>query len=142
MAVMNPLNLEIEIAEPKTGMAKAVLNELIEQLQIFADTGKQHIIDLTSLPMTSSDKHELESLLGTGEINITLSTIGESQINETAFSGIWWIKHYTPDRKLISELIEITDVPAIIKSHQDDIKHAANEIKNIINNDEQEIRYE
>lgn len=136
-------NIPLEVAEPNTGMAKAVLSELLDHMQVLALTGKPHVIDLTSLPMTNSDKQELASLLGKGEVDITLSTIGESLINETAFSGVWWIKHYTSDQKLISELIEITTVPEIIKSHSDDIQHAANELTNIINtDDEQEIRYE
>lgn len=139
---MTLTDIPVEVADPNTGMAKAVLSELLDHLQVLANSGNPHVIDLTSLPMTNSDKQELASLLGTGEVNITLSTIGESLIYETAFSGVWWIKHYTSDQKLISELIEITTVPEIIKSHSDDIKHAANELNKIINSDEQEIRYE
>lgn len=139
---MNLLNIPLEISEPNTGMAKAVLSELFEHLQELAVSSKPHMIDLTSLPMTNSDKQELAKLLGQGEVTITLSTIGESLIHETAFSGVWWIKHYTHDQKLISELIEITPVPGIIKSHPDDIQHAADELKKIIDNDEQETRYE
>ena len=136
MAILNSINLPVEVAEPKTGMAQAVFNELVDRLQEFADSGKKHVIDITSLPLTSSDKRELEELLGQGEVQVTLSTIGESQIIETAYSGIWWIKHFTADEKLISELIEITIIPEIIKSHPDDIKQAANNIKAVNNNNE------
>lgn len=133
MASMKPFNVAIEIKEPKTGMAQAVLNELADKLQEFADSGKQHVIDISSLPLTHSDKQELETLLGQGEVKITLSTIGESRVIETAYSGIWWIKHFTVDDKLISELIEITRIPEIIKSQPDDVKLAATDIKARIN---------
>lgn len=135
MANINPIELPVEVAEPGTGMARAVLSELVEHLQLLAEQGLQHVIDLTSLPMNSTDKRELEDLLGRGEVSVILSTIGDSQIFETRYSGIWWIKHYTVDQQLISELIEITQIPEIIKSHSDDIQQAADEIKKIIDND-------
>lgn len=139
---MKNLNIALEITEPKTGLTKAVLNELIEQLQIFADTGIPHVIDLTSLPMNTSDKQELQTVLGQGEVNITLSTIGDSLIYETGYSGIWWIKHFTADQVLVSERIEITMFPEIIKSHPDDIQQAAKNIKKIIENSQPENIYE
>jgi len=142
MAVMNPLELPIEVSEPKTGMAQAVLSELVEQLQELADHGEPHVIDLTSLPMTTTDKHELETLLGKGEVQVTLSTLGESQIIETAYSGVWWIKHFSADNKLLAELIEVSTIPEIIKSHPDDITQAASNIKSASNNTQQESSYE
>ena len=142
MAIVNPLNIAVDVSEPTTGMAQAVFNELVDKLQELAENAKQHVIDISSLPLSDSDKQQLETLLGQGEVQVTLSTIGESRIVETAYSGIWWVKHYTADDKLISELIEITRIPEIIKSHPDDIQHAANAIKKIIVNSEQEMRYE
>lgn len=130
------MDLPIEIAQPTTGMAQAILSELIDHLPELASSGTQHVIDLTSLPMTDSDKRELASLLGRGEVSITLSTIGDSQIFETGYSGIWWIKHYTADEKLISELLEITQVPEIIKSHPEDVQASAVALKKLIQPDE------
>ncbi len=139
---MKPDDFKVEVIEPKTGMIQAVLSELVEQLQELADHAKQHVIDLSSLPLTTSDKKELEKLLGQGEVQATLSTLGKSQIIETAYHGVWWIKHYSPDEKLLSELIEITSIPEIIKSHPEDIRQAAYEITNISVNTEQERRHE
>jgi len=133
---MNPIELPIEIAQPRTGLAQAVLAELSEHLPALVESDTPHVIDLTSLPMTDSDKRELESLLGKGEVSITVSTIGDSQIFETGFNGIWWVKHYSSDAKLLSELIEITRVPEIIKSHSDDIEQSAIELRNLIASDE------
>lgn len=136
METMNSIELPVEVAEPRTGMAQAVLSELIEYLQLLADKGQQHVIDLTSLPMNNTDKRELEKILGQGEVSVTLSTIGDSQIIETGYSGIWWIKHYTAEQQLISELIEVCPIPEIIKSHSDDIRQSADSIKNLIDKDE------
>lgn len=133
---MNPLNLPVEIAEPSTGMAQAVFNELADRLQAFAEHGDRHVIDLTSLPMTSTDRQQLAEMLGQGEVKITLSTIGDSEIYETAYSGIWWIKHYSADQQLLSELIEVGALPEIVASQPEDIQQAAEAIKNIIDTDE------
>lgn len=133
---MNSLDIPLEIAEPTSGMAQAILTELYDHLSGLASSGTRHVIDLTSLPMSETDKRELESLLGRGEVSVTLKTIGDSEIFETGYCGIWWIKHYTADKKLISELLEITTVPEIIKSHPDDIKKSVDELMKLIDSDE------
>lgn len=130
------MDIPLEIAEPTTGMAQAILTELAQHLPALALSGSVHVIDLTSLPMNDSDKRELEAILGRGEVSVTLQTIGDSEIFETRYSGIWWTKHFTADNQLISELLEITTVPEIIKSHPDDIKQSADELKNLIDSDE------
>lgn len=134
MEKLNPVEIPVEVAEPQTGLAQAVLTELVEHLQILAEQGQQHVIDLTSLPMNSTDKQVLENMLGRGEVSVTLSTLGDSEIYETRYHGIWWIKHYSADQQLISELIEITGIPEIIKSHPEDIQLSLNDIKRVIDN--------
>ncbi|MCP4075641.1 MAG: hydrogenase expression/formation protein [Gammaproteobacteria bacterium] len=126
------IEIPLEIAEPTTGMVQAVLRELLEHVELLAESGQQHVIDLTSLPLNDSDKRELENVLGKGEISVTLSTLGDSRIIETGINGIWWIKHFSPNEKLLAELIEITPFPEIIKSHPDDIKQAVFELKKLI----------
>ena len=128
---MTSLQIPIEVAAPSTGMAQAILTELVNHMQQLVDTGASHVIDLASLPMSDTDKQELESLLGKGEVTITLHTLGDSHIFETAFSGIWWIKHYTADQHLISELIEIATVPEIIRSHPEDIRKSSQDLKEL-----------
>ena len=125
MARLNGIELAVEVTEPATGMARALMGELAEHLSALAQRGERHQIDLTSLPMSSGDMQELAGLLGQGEVDITLSTIGDSKIYETAYSGIWWVKHYAADEQLISELIEVAEIPAIIKSQAPDIEQSA-----------------
>ena len=133
---MNSIELPVEVAQPSTGMAQAMLTEMAEHLQLLAEQGKTHVIDLMSLPLNDTDKRELQKTLGEGEVAIKLHTIGDSEIKETAYSGIWWIKHYSTDGQTIAELIEVCEVPAIIKSHVDDIRQSASALQQIIDNDE------
>lgn len=121
---MKPLDIPVETTQPPTGMLEAVLTELAEHLQNLVDCNTNHVIDLESLPLSTSDLSQLQQYLGKGEVDITLTTIGESHIFETGYSGIWWIQHYNPERVLISQFIEITTVPDIIKSQPEDMQLA------------------
>ena len=122
------LPIAVEVTTPSSSMVQALLCELAQHLQNLAQHDQSQTIDLSSLPISDADRCELERLLGRGEVEITLNTLGQSLIHETTYSGIWWIKHFSADDKLLSELIEVSRVPAIIHSHPDDIAVAAEQI--------------
>lgn len=122
---MSAAGIPIQTIEPATGMVEALMGELAMYLARLAETDEGHIIDLTSLPLNRSDLMELTKRLGQGEISIKLSTIGDSEIFETSYSGIWWIKHFDPDGKLLSEQLEICNIPDIVKAQKYDIQAAA-----------------
>lgn len=122
---MKLIDIPVKALEAPTGMAQAVLHELSGHLANLAESGKTSIIDLLSLPMTETDLNELADLLGVGEVEATISSIGSSSIRETAYRGIWWVTHYGDDEKILSELIEVTRVPEILVTHMDDIRHSA-----------------
>jgi hydrogenase-1 operon protein HyaF len=125
MEPISSIGVPLEIAGEKSSLSQALLGELAEHLTHFAETGRPYVIDLSSLPVSDQDLQDLEQQLGQGEVDATLTTIGESKVYETQYSGIWWIKHYSPEQKLMSQFIEINDVPEIIKCHTDDIRHSA-----------------
>ncbi len=130
---MNALDsINIEVSEPSSGMVKAVINELTDYLTQLVETDQTHSIDINSLPLNSTDLLELKAFLGEGEVNITLNSLGKSQIHETQYSGIWWVSHFNDSGNIIAELIEICHVPKIISSHKDDIENAVQSIKNQI----------
>jgi hydrogenase-1 operon protein HyaF len=134
--MMNPLQIPIEINHSSSGMARALFNELAEHLQRLVDHGNEHTVDLFSLPISEQDKKELEKLLGRGEVEITLTTVGKSLIFETSYNGIWWVRHYAADELLISDFIEVSWIPEIIKSHPSDVALSADRMKKIIHQDE------
>jgi len=125
---MNLIDIPVKTLDKPTGMANAVINELSGLLKRLADEGETNIVDLQSLPMTEADINELADMLGVGEVKATISSIGSSSIRETAYRGIWWITHYGHDEKVVSELIEITQVPEILITHMDEIRHSAQSI--------------
>lgn len=133
---MNPVNIPIQINQAPSSMAQALFNELAQHLQQLVDQGSEYTVDLFSLPINDADKQELEQLLGRGEVEVTLNTVGQSQLFETSFSGIWWVRHYSADEILISEFIEVSWIPEIIKSHPSDVAASADRMKKIIYQDE------
>lgn len=90
-----------------------------------AEAGDTGSIDLRSLPMTDADRDELEERLGRGEVQADLSVAGTSQVWETGYSGVWWIRHLGAGDKIAAEEIAVTNVPEILVSHSADIATAA-----------------
>ena len=106
--------------ELKTGMAWSVLAEIHTLLKALVRNGTPAAVDLRSLPLTTADRDELEQLLGKGELKCSLSLMGSTEVWETAFTGVWWIRHLGAEDQVSSESIEISLIPEILKSHPDD----------------------
>ena len=98
------------------GGVQAVLSELVGMLEALAGGGRCATIDLRSLPMSPQDRIELQSALGNGELQATLTADGVSTLRETALSGVWWVEHRDDEGKVIAELIEVTTIPAILEA--------------------------
>ena len=109
----------------RTGMADSLMQEIARLLAALAQTGEPSAIDLRSLPMTATDRAELEERLGQGDIAAALVVAGRSEVWETRYSGVWWVRHFGADEKIAAERIEITQVPEILLTHADDIAAAS-----------------
>lgn len=113
------------LAELRTGLVESVLRELCDRLELLAATGETTSIDLRSLPMTDADRTDLDARLGRGEVEAVLAVSGRSQVWETGFSGVWWIRHFGAGEKISSEEIVVAAVPDILASHKADISASA-----------------
>ena len=108
-----------------TGMADAVLSEIASLAARHEADGGRAAIELTSIPLTTEDREEIEARLGRGEVAATIELAGRSEIWETAYAGVWFVRHLGLDGKLATETIEICPVPLILFSHPDDRRAAA-----------------
>ena len=113
-----------------TNLHEALLREVLEGLQRWLEAGRELTIDLTSLPMTDDDRRRLETRLGKGEVQITLSVAGDSEIWETRFAGVWWVRHKDPSGSVIAETLEVTPVPRIVRSQLEDMAFACQRLAN------------
>ncbi len=109
----------------RTGMAQSLLHEIAGRLTLLAETGEASAIDLRSLPMTPADRSELEDRLGRGEIEALLTVAGTSEVWETKYAGVWWIRHFGARDEVAAEHIEVTPTPQILASHHDDVAASA-----------------
>jgi hydrogenase-1 operon protein HyaF len=112
-------------AEDVTGLADALVTEIADLLQAFAATGKEAAIDLRGLPMTESDREALAARLGRGEVQATVDVAGRSEVWETAYSGLWWVRHLGAEGQIAAEEIAVTRVPEFLASHPDDVHASA-----------------
>lgn len=111
--------------ETVTGMAEAVLREIAALLETFASTGAAAAIDLASLPLTDADREELEKRLGRGEVEAKVSVAGDSEVWETAYAGVWWVRHRGLGGRLACEQIAVTATPDILITDREDARAAA-----------------
>ena len=104
-----------------TGNAQPLLHELLERVRSLLATGESSAIDLSALPLTPADLDWLREKLGPGEIAVTLNANGESSLNETGCSGVWWVTHRNEKGAVTSEFIEVAFVPELVKAHPQDV---------------------
>jgi len=113
------------MTEQSTGMAWSILAEICQLLEKLAMTGETSAIALRGLPMTDVDRQQLEELLGRGEVRAELNLAGASEVWETTYAGVWWIRHKGAGDRIACEEIAITPIPEILITHPVDIKAAA-----------------
>jgi hydrogenase-1 operon protein HyaF len=105
-----------------SGNAPPLLRELAEQVKHLLASGEPSAIDLSALPLTPADLAWLQDKLGAGEISVTLQANGESTLNETACSGIWWVTHRNEQGVVTSQFLEVAFVPELVKAHPQDVQ--------------------
>ncbi len=111
------------------GGIAAILMELATLLEQLAASRQPAAIDLRSLPMSPQDRTELERALGEGEVKATVRAAGLSTVRETRIAGVWWVEHRDEAGEPIAELLEVTQVPAILASASDEIAAAARALR-------------
>ena len=122
-----PLHPSVSPQEPPrlTGMSDAVLAEVAARLAEVVAGASVPPIELTAMPLTSEDRADLEQRLGRGEVFATVESAGRSEIWETQFSGVWFVRHFGENDRIASECIEFGAAPEILFSHRADMSAAA-----------------
>ena len=113
----------------RTGMIEPVVREIAAMLEKLARDGVEGAIDLRGLPLTDADRAELETLLARGEVHAQINVAGRSEIWETGYAGVWWIRHFGADGRVASETVSVTSIPDILKSDPADVARAAGLLK-------------
>lgn len=108
----------------------AVLHEVAAALQALARSPRRsRAIDLNSLPLDPAERAALRGRLGQGEVQARLQAAGETRVDETAFAGVWWVRHADADGQALQEQIVVARVPPLLPAHRDDITAAAGRLR-------------
>lgn len=117
------------LSDRATGMALSVLAEIGRMLEALSESGQAGAIDLRSLPLSDVDRAQLEEVLGRGEVRAELELAGNSEVWETTYPGVWWIRHRGAGDKIATEEISVCAIPEILITHPVDIKAAAGRLR-------------
>ncbi len=108
-----------------TGMADAVLSEVAARAKLSCESGEPDSIELTAMALTRQDREAIETRLGRGEVTATILAAGRSEVWETAYAGVWFVRCFGLEDRIATETIEICAAPKILLSHADDRRAAA-----------------
>lgn len=109
-----------------------LLHEIRHALQRFIDSGEPTIIDLRAIPLTNAEEAQLETLLGSGEVDCQLNALGKSHVRETAVPGVWLVSHYNSNDELMAKAIEITTIPSILPSDKEAMQEGLSAIATLL----------
>ncbi len=108
------------------GVADAVLREVARLLgELARDPQCDEAIDLNSLPLVDGERECLRQRLGSGEVEAAFNLVGPTRITETAYAGVWWVRHADVDDRPVLEHIVVARVPSLLLAHPADIESAA-----------------
>lgn len=107
-------------------VVEAVLHECLQHLVVLArDPGFAAAIDLRSLPLDDAQRQLLRARLGQGEVRAVVDVAGPTTVDETAFAGLWWVRHEGADGGVLAEQIVVARVPELLFAHPADVADAA-----------------
>ncbi len=124
---------EFEIIELPTGIANAVISEAISYLRGLADGGERQIIDLKGLPMSQGDLRQLQETLGRGEVTASVDAAGPTEIFETRYPGLWWVRYQNADGQVVAEQLVVGRVPEILETPLDDVRDSVARLEEQLN---------
>lgn len=118
-------NIPIRVEHPKNdplALAKTLLHELYSLVNKLLQTNENSILDLRALPPLGAEGYKfLKEQLGIGEVKVHIQSFGRSDIQGTAYPGIWWVTHYNQDDELLTEMLEVGFVPQLLKDPKDEV---------------------
>lgn len=141
MSALSGIKIVPETTSPcqiSTGNVMPLLHQIRHALQLLNSTQEHTCIDLMAMPLTKQESDELLAFLGSGEVSISINSIGESTVQETHFFGVWLITHYDNDRKMLSQFIEVAIIPEIVLAQSSDISNSERKITALLENLENE----
>lgn len=112
-----------------------LLHEIRHALLRLAESGEPTTLDLSAIPFGPGDRDRLFEALGQGEVNATVSALGETLIDETAYPGVWLVRHKSPLGDELVTQIEITRHPSMLLTPEEELGVAADRLAAYLESD-------
>jgi len=112
------------IGPAEWGNALPILHQVRHALRKLRETGEPTLIDLRAMPFGPGDEERLVGLLGRGEVEARVEALGPTRIWETAYPGVWLVDHRNSQDERRALHIEVSTIPAILRSQDEDIADA------------------
>jgi hydrogenase-1 operon protein HyaF len=107
----------------KPDIVNRVLKEVQAALSDLQSSGRTHAIDLRQLPRMSPETYQrLRDELSQGEVSAVVDAQVKVEVSETQYAGVWWLRHLNERDEVATEIIEITEMPAILLPHRVEIR--------------------
>lgn len=114
-------------------IANAVLAQIAQSVAQLVGSGQARLIDLRGVPrMRDAEYRYLKDTLATGEVSAVVDTDSRVEVSETQYAGVWWVTHRGEHGNIVTEIVEITDIPAIIKPHAADLRDGLRRLERLI----------
>lgn len=128
-----PITVESPSAPSEADVVASVLRDIQALLNELITSGNSGAIDLRQVPHLGTDAYELlKQTLSTGEVTATVNSHGGTEINETSFPCVWWATYRGGKNAVVTEVIEVTECPEILKSQRADARHGLRRLANQI----------
>ena len=129
---LRSIGIRVEGEVLDTGNALPVLHEILHALRRLDEAGEPTTIDLRSIPFGPGDEERLLRTLGEGELRASVDSLGRTEIWETSFHGVWLVDHRDAGGARTGLQVEVTDVPALIRTPADDITDAVAMLERVL----------
>lgn len=126
MSSLDAIAVNIEAA---TGNVPPLLHEIRHALERLARGEPGTVIDLRSLPLAPGEEERIDAILGRGEVRAELDVLGKIVVQETAYPGAWLVTHRNVDDAIVAKFIEVTRMPDILMSQQQDIERGISQLE-------------
>jgi len=133
----NSIQFNIQTSDQLTRNVTPLLHEVKHALENLINNNQTAMIDLRSIPLAPGEEDTILSSLGCGEVQAELNALGLSEIYETTYAGVWIVSHFNDDNELIGRFIEITTMPEILRSQDEDIINAYHRLNEGLDDNQQ-----
>ena len=131
-AIPTTMQFNINDGDALTFNVEPLMHEIRHALDELLRNSNSTVIDLRSLPLAPGEEQKILDLLGRGEIQATLQALGNSEIIESGYPGVWIVTHYNHEGDIISRFIEVTTIPEILLSQRQDIDDAHDRLNRML----------